>query len=393
MRQRYIQLDSIRGIAALTVIFYHIFDFNKSHLSPAIYKIIMISPFKLLVFGHPAVILFFVLSGFVLSLPFIENNKVNYTPYIIKRIFRIYIPYLFSILLSLFLLKYFVNRNISLKYVSEHLLLIGNIHSNAYNVVVWSLVHEMRISFIFPFVVLVIKKLDLKINILICLLLSLSSYLNQIFHFQNSNGLNTTYFDSLQYLSIFIMGSLVAIKINALSRKFSLLPIYAKFLILVFSVLLYGYSDDFLIKIVGIPENTKYFLILNEYFMAIGATGFIIIAINSVKFSRMLSRRPILSLGKISYSLYLFHFPVSETLHKVLLNRVPWWEVFVLSVIASIIVAYIVWLLVEKPSIFIGKKLANKLISSIKMKIEKEREVKVRSNRKILTLLYSLLLF
>ena len=42
--------------------------------------------------GHEAVIFFFVLSGFVLSIPF-YRRFVPYTPWIIKRCCRIYLPY------------------------------------------------------------------------------------------------------------------------------------------------------------------------------------------------------------------------------------------------------------------------------------------------------------
>lgn len=52
--------------------------------------------------GHSAVILFFVLSGFVLSLPFFKGEyKFDYSRYLVKRICRIYIPYLIIIMLAI----------------------------------------------------------------------------------------------------------------------------------------------------------------------------------------------------------------------------------------------------------------------------------------------------
>ena len=45
-------------------------------------------------FGPEAVILFFVLSGFVLSLPAVNGRPQTYPTFITRRIFRIYVPYL-----------------------------------------------------------------------------------------------------------------------------------------------------------------------------------------------------------------------------------------------------------------------------------------------------------
>ena len=59
------------------------------------------SPRTLLVYGgHQAVILFFVLSGFVLYLPYTHTAEhILYADFVIKRICRIYLPYQFSVLI------------------------------------------------------------------------------------------------------------------------------------------------------------------------------------------------------------------------------------------------------------------------------------------------------
>ena len=51
-------------------------------------------------FGAEAVILFFVLSGFVLSLPAVDGRPQSYFTFVTRRIFRIYVPYLAALAVS-----------------------------------------------------------------------------------------------------------------------------------------------------------------------------------------------------------------------------------------------------------------------------------------------------
>ena len=137
MIKRYEELDSLRGIAALIVLISHIlFVFstieneiksNFSYLSP-------------LWNGHSAVIMFFLLSGFVLSLPFEKNNKFSYPKYLIKRICRIYIPYIL-VLCSVLVIKIMLQskigtvpdlqqwalwtKDISIRRIIDHIFFLG----------------------------------------------------------------------------------------------------------------------------------------------------------------------------------------------------------------------------------------------------------------------------
>jgi peptidoglycan/LPS O-acetylase OafA/YrhL len=63
----------------------------------AFYRYVLIHATPL---GGEAVILFFVLSGFVLALPSINGKPQTYLTFITRRIFRIYVPYLAALAIS-----------------------------------------------------------------------------------------------------------------------------------------------------------------------------------------------------------------------------------------------------------------------------------------------------
>ena len=123
MRNRYEELDSLRGLAAISVFFGHILlVFNAIPITNLLFEY---GPLRAAVAGSEAVTLFFVLSGFVLSLPFYNNGTFNYGKYVVKRIFRIYIPYLIAILFLILLRNCFTRDQLTVYRIG--LMLIGRL--------------------------------------------------------------------------------------------------------------------------------------------------------------------------------------------------------------------------------------------------------------------------
>ncbi len=140
--------------------------------------------------GASAVILFFVLSGYCLTLPFLHNGlKGRITAFYIRRFFRIYPAFLVSMLLVLVCCSFFQSTGVGGTFLAKwegwggffdlptlvkHALLIypGD-EFNRFNPVVWSLVVEMKMSLIFP--VLLYLTLKLRFRILMpCLVILLA---------------------------------------------------------------------------------------------------------------------------------------------------------------------------------------------------------------------------
>lgn len=120
------------------------------------------SPMMLLDQGISAVYLFFVLSGFVLALPWFSGRHQSYPTFIIRRVCRIYIPYLASMLFSVLLLLavgHPVISNVSTFYASIwHSALdvstfgrtLAVETDNSLNFPTWTIAWELRIALIFP---------------------------------------------------------------------------------------------------------------------------------------------------------------------------------------------------------------------------------------------------
>lgn len=385
MNTRIEQLDSIRGLAAMSVFISHIILVKTE-----IFTFAMNTPLKLFTDGHAAVMLFFVLSGFVLSLAFLNKDKMLYISYLIKRIFRIYIPYLVAIAIAMVSSVYFFNNSIkglsswfesswtelpNIELIIEHVFILGNIHTDTFNNVIWSLVHELRISLIFPLVVLIIKRMDIKWSLLSCFILSLLSGLNNVYSFQTSNGLLTNYFTTIHYVSIFILGILVAKYRTKLIIFYKKLPIYIKWMFFILSLLIYNFADTIIPYILSYPVFRPHLLIVEEYFQALGGIGFIISAIGSDQVARFLMKKPFMLLGKISYSLYLFHLIVLLSCVHLLFGIIPLWGILIISIVLSIGVSTATWYLIENPCLKMGKILSRKILA-------KQLSIDTKDNRK-----------
>ncbi|MDM5359882.1 acyltransferase [Peribacillus sp. ACCC06369] len=374
---RYNQLDSLRGLAAISVVFHHyllIFpQFFEKTIDSSGYTLVNIlkyTPLHIFFSGTQAVTMFFVLSGFVLSLPYLDKRNNPYPIYLTKRMTRIYIPYIVSVIFVLAAFKFFSDVSltgfsswangkwsdpIDYKLIFEHLLLIGDFKNGEYNPIYWSLVHEMRISIIFPLIMIVVIKYGWKFSLMWSLLISGFGFVGTFI--LGEVNIETDYLLSLYYGLSFVIGAILAkhkdILINFLKFKSKGM----KILITISAILLYTFPS-WILNIPFIPER-----LLgppNTVAVTIGAAMFIILALASNIIKKVLLIKPILFLGDISYSLYLYHcIPLLVLLHQ-FSGTVQTWILLVIGFIISITLATLSYYFVEKPSIKLGKEISKK---------------------------------
>lgn len=151
---------------------------------------------------------------------------------------------------------------------------------------------------------------------------------------------------------MFIVGSLLAKHREQLVGTFRTFNTLAKVLIMILGLLFYTYPYWFL------PQSAAtHKWILDDWSITIGASVFIISSLGSVRFSKVLLLRPIHFLGKMSYTLYLYHAICLFALFNILYGLIPTWQIYVLVVICSIVVSSLAYYCVELPAIRLTKRI------------------------------------
>lgn len=371
--RRFEELDSLRGIAAIIVMFLHMYEIIPEN------KFIKIlfeyGPLRLFISGGESVILFFVLSGFVLSLPFYNKSNFGYIPFIIKRICRIYIPYLVSIIAVLGCREMFYTgktpnlsgwfnsfwtNTANASVLREHLILVDSFLSNL-NPVVWSLVHEMRISLVFPFVMYFLIKLNWKKVIILSLLFSLVSVIS--FYLFKPSDTGTELSATINYIAMFIMGAFIAKYRGEIQKKYLSISKRSKILLFLSGLFMYLYvHPSFVLKIIFSNIAPFYRTVIDSWTVSLGSVIIIVFSMCSVKLSRILQVSFISFLGKISYSLYLIHLIVLFSFVRVFFNVLPIWIIYFSSLIVSLIISSLMYYIIEKPSIKVGKYLSKQFL-------------------------------
>lgn len=287
----------------------------------------MIEALLILVSGRAPVILFFVLSGFVLasSLRKQPMSMVNISAYFVRRLFRLVPAAYCGLVLALvifFVVREFFDLDHSLLYLKDwigahyaaslaDLPINMEFASNSINPVYWTLHVEVMGSVLMPVIVLALqsrKKILIAGMIMILLMLPFFPH-----KFTSLGGATNA------LIFCFALGALSFYLLSESSVR-SVLTGYmgiAGCLVLLFAHKLVGENSIFggllgtshyLIPVLGSGDNVG--MLLQHYLEALGATVLVAyLAIHGNKVLILMSR-PAVFLGKISYSLYVIHFSI-----------------------------------------------------------------------------------
>jgi peptidoglycan/LPS O-acetylase OafA/YrhL len=364
---RYFELDSLRGLAALVVLANHL-EMAWSNTYPVGSAIGRSLVNLTLPFGPEAVILFFVLSGFVLSLPAVEGRPQSYFTFVTRRVFRIYFPYLVALAVSVAAASCLYHRStgnnwvlsfwsepVQWSLVGQHVMFLGVYDTTVFDLPIWSLVHEMRISLFFPLLCAIVFGLKNKwaFALAICLT-TLASGLEKKYPVETMTSLA----DTLNYTTMFILGICIARERTTIAHWFSRISRPVRLSFGVASLLLLAFAWP------GLTPLTMrifhlHFRLFAQWPTALGAGGLIVICLNSPSCKRILHWPPIHFLGEISYSLYLWHFIVLLFCVHLLYGKMPLWVIISLALVLSILVSWCSYIWIEKPSMNLGRKLSN----------------------------------
>jgi peptidoglycan/LPS O-acetylase OafA/YrhL len=360
-RKHFYQLDSLRGLAAAAVMLHHwhIFWLLSTH-SKYLAIAFQVLPLRLFIAGHSSVMMFFVLSGFVLSLPQVAGKKVVYQRYLIKRVCRIYLPYLVALGIAILACWKWHGLHAygawvdnawpegpKWKYVIQNILFLGPYNSGRYNVSFWTLVQEMRISLIFPFLCAFVLRFRARGGLFVAIALFLIDVCLKRF-VPLPGGVAETF----SYAGMFIFGILLAKYLPDLEDRLEKLRRHYYWAVFSVCVIIYAYTPSLLNRL-GLEDASW------DCVTAIGASGIILFSLTNKKLGEWLLRAPFLFLGRISYSLYLLHAPILFSFGYIFYNRLDPLIWLIPYVVVTIALSAVMYRTVEASSIHLGQKLTS----------------------------------
>ncbi|MGG1486493.1 acyltransferase [Peribacillus castrilensis] len=391
MNNRIDSLDSLRGIAAMIVVIFHcLLSFNIlyeanyfNNFNNEFLRYFTITPLHTIWAGKEAVLLFFVLSGFVLAIPYYTGRNQPYSSYIVRRFFRIYIPYIVIMMLSVVLVLLFSdfndvrglsdtydnrwNHDVSFKAIFSYFLMLDYDTANV-NGVVWTLFHEMRISFIFPLFVAIISRFNLIKALVFSLGLNIAIFLSLdvlmiILGDNIFTSIIPSFKSSLYYCTFFILGAVLSKYRNELTKVNSYHPAL-KFLLFILSLILI--NCRWVTVLLGI-NNDK----LADLVSVTGILLLFAVVLTSNLSKTILTKKPLLWLGKVSFSLYLIHIPVLMMTTIFLSKLMPIEFAFLLVPLICLPIAHLTYNYVEVLANNWGKsvsKIVGEKLKSVKIK-------------------------
>lgn len=363
---RFRSLDGLRGVAALTVVFYHwMMAFDDAPVSVralmpgefGLASLFALPPLHLLVNGSGAVMVFYVLSGFVLSLAFERAGPdFRYWPYLTNRFLRLYPAFAASILLAVALvvvvdperiatLSDWFDKSwldpITAWFLAGHFLMLDVAPYDRLNNVMWSLVVELRISLIMPFLYLAMRRRP-AVTLVLAALLSVGAHAASML----SPPLAASWWSTARFIVLFAAGAGLAIHRDYLGARIGALRGWPLAWVIAAVVLLYGIADHRAARL---------------YQLAVPAVLITALAFAQPRLRALLELPLCLYLGRISYSLYLVHLPVILAVLYGLHDDLPLWALFGIAVAGSFVLAELLYRLVERPSHLLARWIAARL--------------------------------
>ncbi len=299
-KKHYPVLDGIRGLAILLVVFHHNFRFLNYFF-----------------FGWLGVDLFFVLSGFLITDILLHTvDKPNYLRnFYGRRLLRIFPLFYLALILCLLVLPQMNFFELDIRYYTENqgwlwsylqnwLFIFREPYGDPILLHTWSLAVEEQFYLFWPLLILLIRKPKRLLILIISLLLIvvIARYVVWAMHFKSLAYASLFTFTRIDGLCI---GSMIAVlmRINP-----NFLKKYIFFIILFIAAVNFGFyfvnhSNEFALPYLGFAGYTT-FAVLFGYLVYDGVRG------PSPIINFIFNNRLLRFLGKISYGLYVYHWPI-----------------------------------------------------------------------------------
>jgi peptidoglycan/LPS O-acetylase OafA/YrhL len=373
-KKKYANLDIIRGLSALLVCVGHLrnvffVDYSKLDHNPNLFEKIF---YFITSLGHEAVLVFFLISGFLVGGSIIKNiHKFSFKIYLINRLTRLWVVLLPALFLTyiidtqvlfenkdLFSGKYFDlinsgpklnNYDLSVFTFLGNLFFLQTIFFNTYGTIdpIWSLANEFWYYVIFPLFLIMFGLIKSNIYKVI----TSSFIIILIFYFLPMH--------IIKYFLIWLLGVIIYFPIYKYKIKNFNLIIFLILLTVFGSILILSkfnffdvFYNDLIVSVSG------FFLIIYSFNFKININVNLKTKINFV----------FKHLSNFSYSLYIIHFPLCMVIFSKFLNfeknllNIQNFFYFLLFLFFILLCSFLFWFIFERNTKKINLLIKKKLI-------------------------------
>lgn len=346
MKPRVRALDGLRGVAALVVVVYHVLLAssaplsqalarpNGPHLTPLLYALAY-TPLRIVWAGPEWVIVFFVLSGFVLTLAVSGSNRFDAWFYYPSRFVRLYVPVWGALVVAAAAHTLVAHNAVpsATGWLNLHAVpftvsalghegtLVFGAGDRWFTTVLWSLHWEVIFSLLLPLFVVAARANPLVAGSIALALTTL--------------GLHSGW---LHFLPTFMLGCAMAFEADRIRSLFSKRRVWMVGLPAAVALLT---ADAWLRsgagEVIALPLE------------AAGAAAFVALALAANPFGAALCKKPLQLLGKRSFTLYLVHEPLLVAV-AFLLGGAPPVSLAVVAFPLIVLVTEAFFRTVERPS-------------------------------------------
>jgi len=317
--------------------------------------------------GHIGVMLFFVLSGYLLSLPFKKGGKFSFRAYMVRRFLRI-VPLYYLVLIAVYLLQIYTNEvydqylhiDQGFKGFLKHLLLVRG------DGIFWTIPTEFMFYLFLPFVAMFLVGQTLIRYALVCFLTLVYGAYHLAIYIGLIDMPSLMFIEvgkHSQYLDVFTLG----VVFGVLSKNSCIAEYYERHNKVLNIVIFFAFTVTMIVTVILVCKSI---FIFNQPFYPVRFVSFFYAFIFALTiYSAQMGNRYIryifeskvlVYMGVVGYSWYLLHMPVLQVVN--LLNF-PTWSLFLISTVVITIISTISYLLVEEPFIRVGKFLSSKSLT------------------------------
>jgi len=340
LHQNYIpELDGLRGIAILLVVTFHYFGF--------------LSIFS---FGWTGVDLFFVLSGYLITsrLMISRKDKDYFSKFYKNRALRI-IPLYYGVLIIFFIAVnlfvseknltgfqfYYQNISSFFLFLQNWALIYAGINYENHLQHFWTLAVEEQFYLLWPFIIYFFSG-NKNIICILCVSIICIIFFRSFLYFKNPGDSLVYFYNTFCRMDSFITGGLLYfLSANPLKKIYK--QVAAAFIFILIAAIIFS----------GTKHSTPFMSTIGYTLLAIFFAAILYIALEKkYKYlNKILNKKWLIQLGKISYGLYIFHWVILRSLqgkiiqfldfHLLINEQIILWLSLIICLIISIAVSVI----------------------------------------------------